>query len=104
MRTIRLRGDGMNSIIKEKVPVVELLAGLAEECCELGQAALKLRRVFDKKNPTPVKEEDAIQHLYEEIADVNLYMNMLDVNRGEIVRIIESKRKRWEDRLKEKRK
>ena len=51
------------SIIKKKLPLTELLAGLAEECTELAQAALKLRRVFDKTNPTPVTETDAIIRL-----------------------------------------
>ena len=87
------------SVIKEKMPVVELLAGLAEECCELSQAALKLRRVYDKTNPTPVTEEEAIDRLYEEIADVELYLKQIDVNRAEIVKTIQRKQKRWEERL-----
>lgn len=86
--------------IKEKMPVVELLAGLAEECTELAQAALKLRRVFDKTNPTPTSEEDAIEHLYEEIADVRLYLSMIDVNDASISEIMKEKRNRWERRLK----
>ena len=32
---------------KIKLPVNELLCGLAEECSELAQAALKLRRTYD---------------------------------------------------------
>ena len=39
-----------------ELAVEEKLAGLAEECSELAQAAQKLRRVFDGKNPTPVNE------------------------------------------------
>ncbi len=50
----------------------ELLAQLAEECAELGQAALKLRRVLDKRNPTPVTLVDAELALTEEFADVLL--------------------------------
>ena len=67
-------------IIREAVPVVELLAGLAEESAELIQAALKLRRVFDRTNPTPVTEDQAMESLYEEIADVMLYLSMIDLN------------------------
>ena len=89
---------GMN-IIKRKVPVTELLAGLAEECTELAQAALKLRRVFDGTNPTPVKEEDAIDRLYEEMADVKLYCSMLNVNSKYISDVMQKKQKRWEGRL-----
>ena len=90
------------NIIKKKVPVVELLAGLAEEASELAQAALKLRRVFDGTNPTPLSEEDAIQHMYEEIADVNLYLFMIDINLNAVSEIIQKKQKRWEDRLRSK--
>lgn len=87
------------NIIKKEIPVTELLVGLAEEASELAQAALKLRRVFDKTNPTPAKEEEAIEHLWEEIADVKLYVSMLDVNPREISRIMSEKQKRWESRL-----
>lgn len=82
------------------LPFDELLAGLAEECGELTQAALKLRRVFDQTNPTPVREEDAIENLYEEVADVLLYIDEMKLCREEIGRIMEWKRKRWERRLK----
>lgn len=85
--------------VKQRIPVVELLAGLAEECTELAQAALKLRRVFDKTNPTPVTEEIAMERLYEEIADVKLYVSMLDLNAKEISDIMNQKLRRWEERL-----
>lgn len=89
------------NIIKQKVPVTELLAGLAEEASELAQAALKLRRVYDGTNPTPVKEEDAQERLYEEMADVKLYCSMLKVNVKYISEMMLSKQKRWEQRLME---
>jgi len=90
----------MNTI-KQKVPVMELLAGLAEEASELAQAALKLRRVIDPyiSNPTPVTEDQAMERLYEEIADVKLYCSVLDVNVRYISQVMEQKKKRWEDRL-----
>lgn len=86
--------------IKERVPVVELLAGLAEEASELAQAALKLRRVFVSNNPTPVSEDQAIENLWEEIADVNLYVSMLDINLGAVSEYMQAKQRRWEERLK----
>lgn len=89
----------MSNNIRRKMPVTELLAGLAEECSELAQAALKLRRVFDQKNPTPMSEEEAIEHLYEEIADVKLYCSQLDIPARYISEIMERKEKRWEERL-----
>lgn len=54
--------------IRKKVPRSELMAQLAEETAELAQAALKLRRVMDTVNPTPVSEKEALNGLYEEIA------------------------------------
>lgn len=90
------------NIIREKVPVVELLAGLAEECCELAQEALKLRRVFDGSNPTPQSEEKAIENLWEEIADVELYLAHLDFPLITISEIMQAKQKRWEEMLAEK--
>lgn len=91
----------MSRVIKEKVSNLELLAGLAEEASELAQAALKLRRVLDpyKQNPTPKKEDEAFEDLHQEIADVKLYIKMLDVNNNYIDKIMEKKEKRWEDRL-----
>ena len=88
------------NIIKEKMPVTELLAGLAEECSELAQASLKLRRVFDKTNPTPMDEETAKERFFEEVADVQLYLKMIDIPWNYIKQIAVEKGKRWSKRLK----
>ena len=89
-------------MIKLQISLPELLAGLAEECCELGQASLKLRRVFDKSNPTPTPEDVAIENFEEEIADVLLYLEQIDYSHVEVARIMNVKRKRWESRLEER--
>lgn len=81
------------------LPVVELLAGLAEEGAELAHAALKLRRVYDKNNPTPKTQETAIEDLYEEVADVMLYVDQLKLNIVDIDRIKNEKMNRWLRRL-----
>ena len=81
------------------MPFEELLAGLAEECGELTQAALKLRRTFNQVNPTPVSEDAAIDKLYEEIADVLLYIDELKLCKEEITRIKAYKKERWLKRL-----
>lgn len=81
------------------LPVTELLAGLAEEAAELAQAALKLRRAYDGTNPTPVTEEDAYDALLEEIADVELYLDQLSINRQRIEEIKGVKAFRWVKRL-----
>lgn len=49
---------------------------LAEECMELGHAALKLIRA--KKRETPMPVQDAQQALIEEIADVRVMLNVLN--------------------------
>lgn len=88
------------NIIKKSMPVTELLAGLAEEASEVAQAALKLRRVFDQTNPTPMKEEEALEKFYEEVADIQLYLTMIDIPWNYIKEIAQRKRKRWEERIK----
>ena len=82
----------------------ELLAQLAEEATELAHAALKLRRVMDKRNPTPVCFEDALENLTEEMADVLLCMDQLNLTDAEeIEEIKSSKLDRWISRLLEAR-
>ena len=44
--------------VSEHLTQRAVLEGLAEECCELAQAALKLIRATDGENPTPVSEEE----------------------------------------------
>lgn len=73
----------------------ELLAGLAEE------AALKLRRTLDGRNPTPVSTGDASRKLNEEFADVLLCAAVLGFDREEIARIVREKAARWSTRLEE---
>jgi len=85
--------------IKEKVPVCELLAGLAEECCELAQAALKLRRCYDGTNPTPADPDIQYECFLEEIGDVELYLDQISINRRVIADYKAAKLERWQKRL-----
>lgn len=57
----------MQEII-EKYGEEYILRQLAEECTELAQAALKLIR--SRRKETPMREDEAREHLVEEIADV----------------------------------
>ena len=84
------------------LPISELLAGLAEEASELSQAALKLRRVYDRRNPTPLTLNEGWNNLEEEIADVLLYLDRIDYDRHAVERIKEAKLERWKKRLEEK--
>ena len=81
----------------------EILCQLAEEAAELSQAALKLRRALDGKNPTPKSVARCKSELNEEIADVLLCLEELtlfsDVDFIIQDAFVEFKRKRWLSRL-----
>lgn len=92
--------------IKEILDKTELLAQLAEESAELSQAALKLRRAIDGKNPTPKSIPDCMADLNEEIADVWLCLCELEnigIGDGPMQsEFMTAKRKRWLTRLLER--
>ncbi len=79
--------------------LTELLAGVAEEAAELAQAALKLRRAYDGTNPTPKPINEAIDAFEEEIADVQLYLDMIAYSRKHVAEIKKIKKERWQTRL-----
>ena len=86
--------------IKDYLPEKEILAQLAEECAELAQAALKLRRALDGTNPTPRSEAECREALQEEIADVLVCCAELPDGDGErIAYWTDAKRRRWRERL-----
>ena len=105
--TIQLKQLNMTlGYIRANLPRAELLAQLAEEGAELTHAALKLRRVIDGTNPTPVSLTDAVNALQEEVADVLLLIGVLNLDRDEesIEETMERKLLRWAERLKGKEK
>lgn len=63
--------------ISDYLPKTEILAQLAEEASEFAQAALKLRRALDGKNPTPKSIEECEANLREEWADVQVAFDEL---------------------------
>ena len=79
----------------------ELLCQLAEECAELAKAAMKVRRVQTKKNPTVCSAEEAWDNLIEEVADVMLVLETLAVNPNcaRVQEIKDYKTRRWCGRL-----
>lgn len=89
----------------EEIGQPAMLEQLAEECCELGQAALKMARVLRGENSTPKTEMQCLDALTEEIADVELCINelrgMVDTIRVEAVK--DQKRVRWQLRIRAKR-
>lgn len=82
----------------------ELLCQLAEECAELGKAALKLRRVMTGTNPTPLTDEEAWKNFTEEVSDVMGVLKTLDISTHTVViqEIQEYKFERWVRRLEER--
>lgn len=89
--------------IIQHVGTEEILCQLAEECMELAQAALKLRRCISGKNPTPVSSQQAAHNIVEEYADVVTCLNLISINvhQGQVQRIMEEKTARWVKRLEE---
>lgn len=90
-----------------------MLEQLAEECCELGHAALKLSRVLREENPTPVTVEEAEKAFMEEVVDVDMCISELDMtvltmSMNEAKKFYndthDRKMKRWEERLRTKKK
>lgn len=90
--------------ILERLTLQEVLAQLAEEAAELGKAALKLRRVIDGTNPTPVTLIEACENLAEEIGDVLLCLEVIGFDHDgltEFRAVMNVKLQRWVDRLQE---
>ena len=86
--------------ILECIGYQALLEQLAEECAELGKAALKMARIFRRENPTPVTREDAEIALIEEYTDVIQCAQELGL-KPDLVKMKEKKERffeRWEDR------
>ena len=87
------------------LPTAELMAQLAEEASELSQAALKLRRCYDKTNPARAPKEDAMKALHEEVADVLLSLEALGMGDAAHLKIygeiMERKVHRWAESLEE---
>lgn len=67
----------MIEYIREHLSQEELLCQLAEEASELVQAALKVVRILNGNNPTPVSEQEAYKNLSEEIVDISVCLAVL---------------------------
>lgn len=89
--------------IVDQIGVPALLEQMAEECCELAQACLKMARKLRDENPTPKSIEDIRDNLIEELADVLLCRVLLSdsdvIKISEPHKIMHDKEKRWEKRL-----
>ena len=96
-------------LIAKRLGVEELLTAVAEEASELAQASLKLRRALNGKNYTPKTYHEVLHNFAEEIADVELCIEVLlfsfcendcYIINGIKKSMKEKKVVRWFDRLK----
>ena len=87
-------------MLEINLPTAELLAQMAEEAAELAQAALKLRRVIDGTNPTPVTYREAWDNLVEELGDITICAMELDVSPDQVA--MQKKVERWRKRLEDR--
>lgn len=88
--------------ICEKIGTAAMYEQLAEECAELAQAALKYARIKRGENPTPKTRAEAKAALLEEIADVELCVDLLPYEPGDAPKIDlikGQKNQRWRQRL-----
>lgn len=93
--------------IFNKIEVKAVLEQLIEELGELVQASAKHLRIMRGRNPTPITREENIKNLEEEIADVQLCIDLtilamhLDKTKTQenIDFIKQQKLSRWLDRL-----
>lgn len=94
----------MNDILKT-IGEAAALEQLAEECTELGKAALKLARKMRGENPTPISIPACRQFLAEEVADVLVCLNVLSCadwwDAHTIEDVQDHKELRWRNRLKD---
>ena len=95
----------MNTIRKIGKPALLELA--AEEATELAHACLKMARKLRDENPTPLSEKEIRDKVAEEVADVYLCVDAvlyeLGIPAKQILDIEAEKKKRWRQRMEEKR-
>lgn len=88
----------MKNNIEDIIGRPAALEQLAEECAELGKAALKLSRILRGENPTPVKQREAEKNLAEEYTDVVQVAKWLGLNINAHQMVM--KELRFEERIK----
>lgn len=87
--------------VREQLSPADQFGQVAEEAVELAHAAMKMQRILNGTNPTPVTEKEAMGKVMEEICD--LY-NALEVLKLDVSmkydQIRKKKMARWVDRIK----
>ena len=72
---------------------------LAEECAELGKAALKMARILRGENPTPVTTAEAQDAIIEEYTDLEICASELGYYPSHTIAVRKTDRfkQRWKD-------
>ena len=83
--------------VKDAIGIAAVYEQLAEECAELGKAALKCAHIVRGENPTPVAMEEALADLRKEYTDTVLVADELGVRPD--YAIYAQKLGRWYDRI-----
>ena len=86
--------------VREQLSPADQFGQVAEEAVELAHAAMKMQRILNGTNPTPVTEKEAMGKVMEEICDLYnaLEVLKLDVNmKYEGIR--KKKMARWVERI-----
>lgn len=83
--------------ILEQIGLEAAYMQLAEEASELSQAALKIARILNGRNPTPITIDEAEDMVFEEFTDVVhcAYILNLEVD----TELMEHKNSRWWNRI-----
>lgn len=82
--------------VRELIPTPALYEQLAEECTELGKAALKMARIIRGENYTPITLPEAFNNVLEEYTDVYICTQTLGIEPDP--EILSQKVYRWIDR------
>lgn len=85
--------------IQTHLPEHRIYEQLAEECCELAQAALKMSRYLQRRDRVGLAKDDIEAKLDEEITDVFLCLDTLKLPPKVDMKIAGYKANRWRTRI-----
>lgn len=97
---MKLYSQNIEYII-EHVSEHRLYEQLAEECCELAQAALKMSRYLQKEDSVAMTKEEIHSKIVEEMTDVFVCLDTLYQKQGIDMELAAKKVNRWKNRIDE---
>lgn len=97
---MKLYSQNIEYII-EHVSEHRLYEQLAEECCELAQAALKMSRYLQKEDSVDMNKKEIHSKLDEEMTDVFVCLDTLHRRPNINMELAAKKANRWKNRIDE---